>query len=81
MKILGIISIVIGVYINDNLFIHLLIDFFHSILYTFFVGFIGVGLALYSWKMIDEKRYHYLSIIGLVLNGFPMLSYLYLQLV
>ena len=80
MKILVIPSILIGVYINDALFIHLFTSAF-AIMIIFLIGLIGILFAFTSWKTSNEKGYRYLSIIGLLLNGLPMLIYLYLYVI
>lgn len=77
MKSLGMLSILSGVYINDALFIHLFMPAFLMIV-TCILGLIGLVVAFASWKMNNEKGYRYLAMIGLLLNGFPLLSYLYL---
>lgn len=77
MKSIGILSILIGVYINDALFIHLFAPHFSRIV-IFILGLIGIAFAFTSWKISNLKDDRYLAITGLLLNGLPMLSYLYL---
>ncbi|ONN43107.1 hypothetical protein BTN92_08545 [Enterococcus mundtii] len=80
MKSIGILSILIGVYINDARFIHLFAPHFSRIV-IFILGLIGIAFAFTSWKISNLKGDRYLAINGLLLNGVPMLSYLYLHVI
>ncbi|MGG5339786.1 hypothetical protein [Enterococcus sp. AZ172] len=77
MKYLGIISILIGIYVNLALFNQFFGMTFDTVIPVFLIGFAGMGLATLSFKENKGNYHTCLASVGLLVNLFPMMSYLY----
>lgn len=80
MKYLGIISILIGIYVNLVLFTQFLEIIFDTVIPVFLIGFAGIGIAALSLKENKGSYHTCLASVGVLVNVLPMMSYLYLCL-
>ncbi|MDT2836427.1 hypothetical protein P7H50_05930 [Enterococcus durans] len=78
MKYLGIISILIGIYVNLALFTQLFGMIFDTIIPVFLIALSGIGLAILSLKENKGTFHTCFASVGLLVNLLPITSYLYL---
>lgn len=78
MKYSGVISILIGIYVNLALFTQLFGMIFDTVIPVFFIGFAGIAVAILSLRENKGTYHTCLFSVGLLVNLLPLMFFLYL---